>query len=297
MLALATMAALLAAGLVVPASRGGLVAADGTTPDEDTFTFRWAAPTDATGTFAATVIVDPDGEAECMEKVRATGTFNASNPVAFWQFGTTGAFAGHWRHAAQVHVGPADTRLLTAPDEGTWRKVQGFSKGTVEDGRTITITVAAFDLEHRSDSDLENPLIIDVSCDTPIDVELQAGRHARTFTPETLEGGVGASHNLLGGRIVARADRLVETFHTPIVRFQAIQLVGLTSDREGTMVLDHPAGTETWTWNPAGPGRIDLVGGPGQYEVTLDWRSTWNDALFGAIMGLEPVESLDEVLR
>lgn len=286
-------ALLLAATLPVTMPRAADTAGEG---DGTSTTFTWQAPKNFTGTFAATVIVDPQGEARCTRSVSATGTFNASNPVAFWQTGHL-EYAGHWRHPVQVHAGPADTRPLTATKGGSWNKPGGLGERTIEEGETIQFTVAALDLKHRDDSGLDSPLTIEVSCDAPIDVERQAGRHVRTFTPETLEGGIGASTNLPPTRIVAHDDRLVETFETPIVRFQAFQMVSPPSDREGTMRLDHPGGSESWTWDPAGPDRIDLEGAPGRYEVTLDWYGDWSDPLVGAIMGLEPVDSLDEVFE
>lgn len=299
LLAIAAATALAAAGLTVPAGPGAGPAdlAAATHQEPLPYTFHWAAPADATGTFAATVIVDPDGDAACVQNISATGTFNASNPVAYWEAGTSGVYAGHWRHPVHAHTGPADTRPLTAAREGSWHKVAGREGSIVPDGTTFAVTVAAFDLLHRSDSVYPRPLTIDLACNAPFDVELQAGRHARSFTPESFEGGVGASDAILfDGRIVARGDHLVETFDAPIVRFQATQIVaGLSSDRDGTMVLNYPGGTETWTWNPGGPQDINVKGGPGRYDVSLDWDGTWNDALYGVIVGIRPVDSLDEV--
>lgn len=296
--AFAAATALVTVAVPLPVDPGSLVEAR--TSSGTGHRFHWEAPKNATGTFAASVTVDPGGEAQCEWQVQATGRTNASNPVAYWEQvtslgATSSTFLGHWHHPARVHAGPADTALLTGSDDGRWRKVMEPSEFRVPD--ELTLMVAAFDLEHREKSGLEAPLEIDVSCDAPIDVTLEAGRHAHSFTHDSLEGGVGVASNVLVQRHIARDDGLADTFSIPRVVFNVMMLRNPDAhDTEGTMTLDYPGGSETWTWDPGGPNKIDVDGGPGRYEVSLDWYDETHDELFGAIIGLDPVGSLDEVL-
>lgn len=262
--------------------------------------FHWEAPKNFTGPFAAKINITVQERGWCTKRTRAAGTFNATSPIAYWETDTSGdpkpggSFAGHGHYGVQAHAGPADTRRFIGP-EGRWDKVAGKTERLVNDG--FTLNIGAWDLGLWNGTPLDRPLTVDVDCEVPINVTLEAGQHARSFTETSLEGGVGASvtYGPLPQRL-ARDDGFAMDFDASHVRFQALPVIS-DLDTSANMTLDHPNGTETWTWDHAGPISVGLDGGPGRYNLSLDWYSDDNrQHMLGAIFGLDPVDSLDDAV-
>lgn len=93
------------------------------------------------------------------------------------------------------------------------------------------------------------------------------------------------------------ADRLSTSFPTVFVHVQASVHTGVGGAQMGRFQLDHPQGTTTWMMDNLGPPTISFQGGPGDYEISLTRvGSGWLTPLPGVIVGVDPVESLDEVV-
>lgn len=265
-----------------------------------TTSFHWEAPRNYTGPLAVMITVTVQEEGWCEMKTRAAGRFNSTSPIAYWQSTTLGGpeshgtFIGYWGYNLQAHAGPADTRRIHGP-EGRWDKLQGSSGRRVRE--VLTLNIAAFDLNLWNGTQLDRPLIVDIECDVPIDLTLKAGQDARSFTEESLEGGVGATVDLGPmSRRIARDDGLSMDFESSYVRFQAVSGIA-DQATEAEMTLDHPDGTERWTWDHSGPEEVGVDGGPGRYDLALDWSSQEvSQHMYGAVFGVDPVDSLDDAV-
>lgn len=258
--------------------------------------FRWTAPPDMTGTFAAVLHVDPVEETRCNFRIVATGMFEDGNPVPYWlRYGRSLA-AGHWERPAQAHARDlVDTREAWEVD-GDWWNGPRILK-LVRD--TLDIAFAGFGLGLNDEFDFETPLNITVSCRAPFTLSLEAGREGRSFTQETLTGGLGATTNFAPEMSLSVNDGLTESFANSHVQFDlAFPSVTQNDHMEGRLTLHHPEGSETWVPPPEGERDASLVGGPGTYELDLDWhaRGSVSKQPKGILVGVDPVELLDEVV-
>lgn len=260
--------------------------------------FNWSAPADLAGTFVAILRGDVTTDTFCRVKVLAVGRFIDEDPVAFWTTFTSddrgSAGGGHiWQPVAQAHVGSIiDSRALMEAD-GHWG-ASGQSGGTVEE--TFEVMVLAFGLDPAEAQDLESPLSIEVTCDHPFAITgLHAGRAGRSFTQDSLGGGVGATVNAVPGASASVGDGLEASFDEARVRFVAV--TRFAEVRHGELTLEHPEGTRSWTFGQFEPSDLLFDGGPGDYRLDLTWATAARtDELFGFLVGVDPVESLDEVV-
>lgn len=269
--------------------------------------FEWSAPPDMTGTFAAIVRIEVSEPTRCWSNATAEGRVDGEiggaendNPVVFWHFVVSplpfgearGLAASTWFRQFQVHAGAADTRELT-PVDGDWGMTPR-NGGDVFD--IMETTVAAFSLDRREGGGLNSPLSLEITCGAAFRiVSLEGGRHARSFTDETLRGGVGFTLREPVNQKLAVNDRLEEGFGVPHVRFQGT-FVTDHAPPDADLTLRYPLGEEEWIPEPF-DRRIFGVDGPGgDYELEVDWLSDSEDKVLGVLMGVDPVKTLDDAV-
>lgn len=274
---------------------------------------RWDAPDNLIGTFVARFLIEVPETTFCWTNVTATGNTSRApeDPIVFWM--ATGIqdgpdFAGMsgtmWSRSVQAHIGSAvDTRQFTTSD-GRWGTVLASGQ-RVRD--VVDVTLATFGLE-ASDPD-QSPLRISIACDDPYSLELFASRDGRSFTQQSLQDGVGATAETNTPIVpdskrtaVSHDDHLEHTFDTSQVYLQSEMFTygGADEDAEemGTMVLDHPDGSESWTKDRDDPDvKWVFAGGAGDYDLTLDWAGHGRSkGPMGVLVGFDPVDSLDDAL-
>lgn len=283
-------------GTVSSAAAGAQAVTDGGTMTE----FSWTAPPEMTGTFVAVIELEVLEPTRCSESVRGTGTFTDENPVVLWVRTDDGSGRGlnfaQWDRSFQAHVGDVvDTRHVMSVEHpnNAW----GFtphSGGSVEE--RLAITIAGFGLSPEFGAD--SALSIRFTCEDAFRiVSMGAGRRGRSYTDQTLEGGVGWRFKapFQDTQSYAARDRLEARFDTAHVRFETAFFSA--EQEEGRLTLHHPGGDEAWPLPP--PEATDAIfdGGPGEYTVNLNWRAQGSHFhISGILIGVDPVDSLDEVL-
>lgn len=264
--------------------------------------FHWEAPADLNGSFAAVLRVEvSSGTTFCEMSMQALGSFDNRNPVSFWA--TVGGPTGseyQWVWPVQAHAGDhVDTRDVTQVRRDEWG-ASSHVRGQFEDTFRVTIAGFGLGLWERNDPPVDTPLSIGLTCEDPVRISLEAGREGRSWNQGTLEGGVGYTVNLgptstVAPRSISVNDGLEVPFDASIVRFLSWHPLG--DDFEGDLGLAHPGGSERWTLSPEKWGLMKHTGNAGTYRVTLDWMG--RDYLrppSGILLGLEPVDSLDEAV-
>lgn len=281
------------------------VPAHATEQVSETTHFVFKAPRDFTGSLAARLRFDWEGENECSGVAAAAGPRGiAPNPVHYWSEWRSATTFG-WASLREnpnfrIHAaGTIDTRSLIQTS-GNWAWRPSFS-GTFTD--YLEVTYRAFDLAAWN-STLEfardAPVWIEITCQRPFLVTgLEAGTDGRSFTEDSLDDGVGASVRQSGpSATVSVGDKLRHTLDQSTVLFDVRSSQG--SPSLGRLTLQHPQGTESWA--PSGnPFHTDEVihfsGGPGAYELTLDRVGAGVvDSVIGALVGLDAVDCLDQAL-
>lgn len=309
---IATLMVITTLGLALSPAHSVFGATSGVAAAGDPMTeFHWEAPANMTGSFALVLrlTVDAEEEVHCTWRTAASGrTDPVNNPVFFWRRGIAdGDGSATGIHAVgpgfQTHVGPlVDTRPIMLSN-GRW--VAGGSGGANIDS-VLDVTVAAVDLELVDDPDLAltSPFSIDVACRNSVTKDpvpfvittLDAGRQLRTFTHASMEGGAGAS---LGARTmsIAALDHMEQTFAADHVRLQTSLATGPVMLRQGELSLAHPTGTATWPLGHQSAPHPAFDGGPGDYAIGLTWAAVRDAELSGVLIGVDAVDSLDEVVE
>lgn len=267
--------------------------------DGMTAVFDWQAPSDLNGTFVGSLVLEPDAPTDCDIQTAATGRNDHDNPVVFWSRATsdggTSGSIGKWHRLGHAHAGrDVDTREVDR-GEGWWR--MGGSIGSSVENRLI-YTVATFGLQRSPDDPADaSPLSVNVTCQGPVEiVSRHASRRGRSFDQENMEGGIGASVRFPIETKISRNDRLVESFGTDEVRFQA-SIYDWDEDTQGNLSLRYPNETRTWSIPHRGTPSIEVDGPPGRYAVGLNWTSMQShDQVFGILVGLERVDSWSTVV-
>lgn len=320
--AFATVGALLVAAWAALAAPSPVSAGPATDTDTTTVTdFHWEAPKNLTGDFIAVLNIETDEPRYCQWHAGVTVRGKVDNPILLWSRGVTarGEVGGPvWNpEYVQAHAGNIlNTRVITHEDGQTWAgKFSGSTVGTEPwGGDTLTITVAGFGLEHWEEASQESPYVVDLSCDGPVRMTLEAGRVGLGFTHQTFtHGGAGAStetavqvgDTTVGYTRAYRDARLGQVFATEEVRFAAHFNtyggdIGVEPDR---LALAHPTGTQTWTLSDGEVRRNQSttfrhIGGHGSYVARLDLtRTNEPNYLKGVLVGVDPVASLDEAVE
>lgn len=297
---LALIAFIIGSSYVLPASTRAESESEDTEPRRTEF--HWSAPSNTTGAFAAEFKVTVDQTSFCWTNVSAEGEFDRGDPIAFWLSDRSGShIAGLWTHGVQAHAGPtADTRWITGPDNETWG--MGARSGRrVTPGDALVQTLAVFGLDIRDERSDGTPLEITISCEgDPFSLSKAASRTGRSFTQESLEGGVGTTVRLQRTIGVSVDDGLTQRFNTSRTRFMGWLEWGRHNGQSwGNVTLHHPDGDRSWTTGePA--GRVGFAaheGGPGRYTLEVDWaQHSRTPQPYGILVGLDPVESLDTVV-
>lgn len=261
--------------------------------------YRWTAPADLNGTFALRLGIEVTTPTHCTTHTEAVGAFDPANPVAFWRKAQTadGDFilnAAAWTRAGQVHAGStADSRRASTID-GRWR---AFPSGGLNVERSFEVTWATFGVGLGHDAELDSPLTIEVDCDAAFEItERQAGTGGRSFTQGTLKGGAGATANVpLDGASASVDDAMEVQIDAQHTAFQAA--FSAPEARYGHLELHHPNGTARWELGPDGDRNAELRGPGGAYRVELTRTAMGvNDDVEGILVGMDPVDSLDEGL-
>lgn len=309
--ALVVAAALVAVGLVGPSLVRPSVSLPSALTNEGSSShnmteFHWDAPPNMTGTFAMLLRLEVENPTTCTVSAEATGQKQDGNPIAFWVRIVAAGESGRaiiqitqaWSRPFQVHAGSVvDSRHVT-PAGGSWGQ-GGLGSALVE--QSMEITLAAFDVGVTESAGEDSPLLVRVTCDDPFTIAtLMASQHGRSFSQETLTGGLGTTINVgpLAPESFSKGDRLATSFNTSHVRFQAT--FPNRGDFEGTLALHHPNGTDDWSLRPGVPRSDTLInfdGITGDYEVGLDWfGSDYPYEPEGILIGLDPVRTLDDGL-
>lgn len=305
--ALAVAVLLAAASLAVWAPATGGSTADAGPDDAVTTTaFRWASPKNLTGTLAVHIQIDPQidpgAATECRTDIEAEGTVREDIPVLLWEQHRTDHVWSYDRTSTgepvHAHAAGAGTGPATPWDHGPYETGAGGITGMTGD-EVFNITAVAFGLENRPDQDLvDRPMRINVTCDDPFTYSLQASRQAVGFTEQSFtDGGAGISSRLVHSVDVQKNATLKAGFDTEIVRVQAAYLES-RADVDGRLGVHHPNGTTGWAieedlrWG----GDRQLVDGPGDYTLDLSLEGEGYFEINGVLAGLDPVDSLDEVV-
>lgn len=278
-----------------------------------TTVWSWEAPKNFTGDIAVVLRLQAENETFCRWESWGVGRVDETKPVLHWQVGlkSSGRNGGAFVNAETVHahaLGTLDTWPVTVEQDGRWSAGRGSASrfGTDRWGHRLNITIAAFNLELWDGAGAEAPFGVELSCDRPVKLSKEAGRHVKGFHLQTMtDDGAGASvYAPLGGSTQLGARR-TETFSgdgTELVRFQA----DYTGDwaAAGDLALHHPEGTRSWSLSSTPSSESDAIGfvvthdgRPGTYHVDVDFvgARTNPPILVGVLAGLAPVEDLDEL--
>jgi hypothetical protein len=157
--------------------------------------------------------------------------------------------------------------------------------------------MAATGLSKPSGPDPAPTVWLDVSCASGFTVgQLEAGREFTIFDAWMTDGGLGAGVSALGPAVgnAALADGFVTTFQAPVVQVYVAESYATA----GVLDLKHPAGTKSIRFQPRlvdEPEFHELVDGPGTYELDLTEVGVFGSGFWGALLGLTPITTLDEV--
>lgn len=269
--------------------------------------FTWRAPQDFVGEFASNLRFDWDGGGNDCTLSTAMSFAHSAPPTEpmlkwlEWRTGDSEEWNGYTLAAgslAEVHAGSTlDTQSVITETRGS---IAAFytSEGPFTD--FLDMTLAGLNIEMDSRHSLDAPVTIEFTCTSPFRVSsIAAGLEARSFTSQSMEGGHGASTALPASLLVNSGDSLHDTFGSSTVIFSAVGSVFLGTS-VGRLTLVHPGGEQSWS--PASHATPFLsagfAGGPGTYEVTLDLVNvSVQSSLGGVLLGLDPVQSLDDVVQ
>lgn len=283
---------------------------------------HWESPLDLEGDFVAVFKLETDQRNFCRETERAEGTVRDDDPslllfVRRWRQESPRAsgFTFMNQETVSAHAaGTLDTRpVLGMLEDGKWSSghLGGSAFGGPRFPNVLYITVAAFSLENRVGG-APRPMTIDIVCDHPVELSIFAGRHAVDLTRQTLkDGGTGASVGSQTWPAAYVESREEEVFDASKVWLQAdfdpdwVSPQAVRGVTYAQFDLHHPAGTEHWQ-SVIGPDEqpnalddiwmtFDGPGGEYTFEMTLAGTEREN-RLMGILAGLNPVESLDEVV-
>lgn len=317
---LATTLVLGATGLG-PSAGAGSQAPDGQADSQtsaEMTQFRWESPLDLEGNFVAVFRLESNTQqTRCQSIAEAEGTVRDDDPhlLLFTRHHNAARRGGGTfrnQETVSAHAaGVVDTRpVLGILEDGKWD--MGFVGATVFGGNDepddLWITVAAFGLDNR-EGPPPRPLTIDITCDDPVQMSIFAGRHAIDLTRQTLkDGGAGVSVFDANGPALYVLSQEEEFFDTSMVWFQADFrpddwiAPGFTY---ATFDLHHPDGTESWkaVVGPEDPHPwrhkfwMQFTGPSGAYTLEMTLAGASHDNLLrGILAGLDPVQSLDEVV-
>lgn len=265
--------------------------------------YTWSAPDNFTGTLAIGLQLDVDSTAACWVNTTASGIASASNPIGLWVSGAPPGMSGAsgvsaaWTGTAQAHAGPeVDSRDIVA-SESHWIATP-YIGWRVDDRWNVTI--GAFDLRPWRD-DLETAFSVTVVCDEPYTIRKTASRQGHSFSQESFQSGIGATVPAYhpgppGGKIgVSYDDGFTREFDTQQVRLRLRP--SSHSETVGDMTLRHPDGARTWSADGLEFPEVAFQGGPGRYSLEANLVSwSWVPSPYGILVGLDPVESLDEIV-
>lgn len=174
--------------------------------------------------------------------------------------------------------------------------VEGKREVPVE-GETM-LTAVTTGLAPWDDDGAFHPAVgLNVQCESGVVLEVaMTSSHVFAFKSQGLRGGAGASLGLPpDGSVGVHAN--VDDQHeidiptpTALVEIRETPRRGDALAKQGRLTLDHPAGTETRTFGSDPIQPIDLEGGPGSYELTVDRVTLGPSSLNGFIVGLEPIQ-------
>lgn len=291
--------------------------ADGSTT---TTYFEWEAPKNLTGDLTVVLTLDADQSTGCRFEVKVSGQVDEDTPILLWVRALSQGDGGRiitegrtWNpRRAQAHATDnVNTRPMTTLEDSYWTGNTGNTGlGTDWVGHRLNLTVAAFGLKHVPEAPFDRPFVLNLDCDGPVKLNRTAGRHARGFTHQTFtDNGAGAALEGVGGgdTMVYRDARINETFDNETVWFQAGMYSEEGDTTQGDLRLDHPNGSRAWSVptgdEPADDTVIHLDDGPGRYLAELDLVNGPGTGglpdhthVMGILAGVDPVDSLDEVV-
>lgn len=254
----------------------------------------WAAPADAAGPVALRVSIDFGDANDCTVTLEATGG-PVSGPRARLVYGERGWAQTSTLENVQVHV---DDLGLDTRNAGNRWAIRGTLSRVWTGVQDLTVSNSNMEGWLADRADPWSPAAFEVACDQPIEVIGHSGsRELLAFTQETLEG-VGASSNgLTGGAAVNIRDRATRTFTSEVVDVTLIEW----TFAPGAVYRSWKLETPHWavlseSMHSSRTSDTSFSDGPGEYRFTMTQAAVASYAqLTGWIIGLEPVEHLDDV--
>lgn len=269
-------------------------------PPDHPYKFLWTAPSGFTGSLLVEIEVDWGEDNECLVYVGAAGRGPTGlHTLRLYDPGGWGAGSGGdtLTYAVQAHVEDvADTRDITDSEGGGWGS-QSSRWGSGFNG-AATYTFAAFHVQEMTfGNEIRPPFELELACAEPWNVTALAGSdHVIGFNQATMEGN-GASVNTIFGpeASVNVADGHGATFDTEEVRF-AIRGFQGAGAAAGTVDLQHPDGETQYVTNTLSTD-VDFRGPGGAYDFRVTRAgAALSDAFVGFLGGLDPVQSLDQIV-
>lgn len=320
--AVAVAALIVAAG--IPLIGPSTVGEGAETPETNFTALNWSAPENFTGNIAVHVQLRPSDRSEaawCEWYQFGEGRVEDDWPPLihwFWRENRGDPWLNR-QEAVRAHAaGQLDTRrVIGQATDGTWYHIQKGGRrihNWTLDLVYVDFNVEKVEVERTGLDDGETPWRINISCSNPVEVNLSAGRAPVPLTHTSMtDGGVGASTRIPRVSVQWNA-RKASSFNATKVLFQATWEPGdessdmdETLDQEGRLSLDHPNGTIGWDLGslpgPEEETHMSFSGGPGGYTANLELMRTDLEAdhdsrhvLGGVLAGLDPVDSLDEIV-
>jgi hypothetical protein len=208
---------------------------------------------------------------------------------------TTIAVIGGLDALAGFQVGPHASTLVTRPaDEvmpASWSLQPAEDETVTED---VTVLLAGESLATWSDPELQGgrnqPAIhVEVECQAPSTVEVEAGREVLLFDSVALDEGIGIHSNRILGTFVTQGH-VERTFASAGIELLA-DIRG-EPGVDGSLAVTAPNGTTTWDLSAA--GTFAVQGPPGDYQFEVERTnlracSPCADHFWVAALGLQSV--------
>lgn len=270
--------------LVLPMAHQDVLA-DGSDEEQQQI-FEWKAEEDFTGDLVVRLTFTPLTESRCTIEVAASGLRDLERPVHLYVRSPTFNFAFLNGHQVETHAQDLnlDTRELTS-STGHWANSL-TSSSTFEGSQDLMIVASGLETWHNQISP-GAPFQVIVTCDEGLTVhDLGGSLEVLGFTHQSMHG-TGAS--IILGPGVQFHDHAEADFTSP----EVVTAVSISGGRAALATLQHPGGNLTYLSLMDGP--LEHTGGPGDYRFEI--TSAGSGSMIGTIAGVQPVDSLDQLLH